>query len=228
MKITWLGQAGLLFEREGLSLMLDPYLSDSVAKVDPTKARRVPVDDRFFALTPDLLLFTHDHLDHYDPETAPRFFAKTDKCIMVLAPTTAWEKARACGGGHNYVEMSRHAQWTANGVRITAVKAAHSDPYALGYVLEDLVEGKTYYVTGDTLYNSEIFADLPHHIDVVFCPINGVGNNMNAADAVRFCKQTGAKVAVPVHFGMFDDLDPAALFALENRVIPVLYKEIKF
>ena len=85
-------------------------------------------------------------------------------------------------------------------------------------------KGKTYYVTGDTLYNSEIFDDLPHHIDVVFCPINGVGNNMNAADAVRFCKQTGAKVAVPVHFGMFDDIDPAGL-KVAHCVIPRLYEE---
>ena len=32
MKITWLGQAGLLLEGEGLSVMIDPYLSDSVEK----------------------------------------------------------------------------------------------------------------------------------------------------------------------------------------------------
>ena len=49
---------------------------------------------------------------------------------------------------------------------------------------------------------------------------------MNAADAVRFCKQTGAKIAVPIHFGMFDELDPVALFLLDNRVIPTLYREI--
>ena len=227
MKITWLGQAGLLFEREGLTLMIDPYLSNSVVKVNPKNDRRVPVDERFFEITPDLLLFTHDHLDHYDPETAPRFFAKRDKKITVLAPTTAYEKARAFGGDHNYVEMAPRCEWTANGMRITAVKAAHSDPYALGYVLEDLLEGKTYYVTGDTLYHRDIFADLPREIDAVFCPINGVGNNMNAADAMRFCAKTGARRAVPLHFGMFDALDPHELFLLENRVIPTLYEEIK-
>ena len=227
MKITWLGQAGLLFEREGLSLMIDPYLSNSVEKVNPAYYRRAPIDERFFDLTPDIFCVTHDHLDHYDPETAPRFFARTDKKMTVLAPTTAWNKARACGGGHNYVEMTRHCEWTQNGMRITAVKAAHSDPYALGYVLTDLVEEKTYYVTGDTLYNSEILDDLPADIDAVFCPINGVGNNMNAADAVRFCEKTGAKTAVPLHFGLFDELDPTALFLLDNRVIPTLYGEIK-
>ena len=111
-------------------------------------------------------------------------------------------------------------------MRITAVKAAHSDPYALGYVLEDLLEGKTYYVTGDTLYNRDIFADLPPRIDAVFCPINGVGNNMNITDAARFCERTGAWCAVPLHFGMFDAIDPQ-LFACDNRVIPRIYEEIE-
>ena len=31
MKITWLGQAGLLFETEGMRIVVDPYLSNSVA-----------------------------------------------------------------------------------------------------------------------------------------------------------------------------------------------------
>ncbi len=226
MKITWLGQAGLLFERDGIAVMIDPYLSDSVVKVEPKNYRRVPVAEQFFDVTPDVLIFTHDHLDHYDPETAPRFFAKKDKRITVLAPTTAWNKARAHGNGHNYVEFLRHTEWTEYGFRFTAVKAAHSDPYAFGVVIEDLVENKTYYVTGDTLYNSEIFADLPERIDAVFFPINGVGNNMNMTDAARFSAMTGAKFAVPLHFGMFDELDPTG-FKAENRVIPTVYEEIK-
>lgn len=35
MRITWLGQAGLLFETGGLKIVVDPYLSDSVAKLQP-------------------------------------------------------------------------------------------------------------------------------------------------------------------------------------------------
>ena len=77
MKITWLGQAGLLFECGGVSIMIDPYLSDYVAKVEPQNVRRVPVDERFFDVDPDVMIFTHDHIDHYDPETAPVFFKKS-------------------------------------------------------------------------------------------------------------------------------------------------------
>ena len=35
MKVTYLGQAGLLFEKRGFKIMIDPYLSDSVEKINP-------------------------------------------------------------------------------------------------------------------------------------------------------------------------------------------------
>ena len=225
MKITWLGQAGLLLDNGSLRVMIDPYLSDSVGKLDPKKSRRVPVAEEIFDICPDVMLFTHDHLDHYDPETAPRFFAKTEKAMTVLSPTSVWQKARTHGGPHNYVEFNRHTQWTEGDLRFSAVKAAHSDPFAIGVVIEDLSEGRVYYVTGDTLYNSEIFSDLPAEIDVILLPVNGVGNNMNMADGARFARETGAETVVPLHFGMFDDLNPVD-FSCENRVIPELWKEI--
>ena len=68
MRCIWLGQAGLLFEFDGMKVMVDPYLSDSVAKVNPLNSRRVAVDERFFDIRPDILILTHDHLDHTDPE----------------------------------------------------------------------------------------------------------------------------------------------------------------
>ncbi len=226
MKITWLGQAGLLFESQRTTVMIDPYLSDSVGKGNPALARRVPVDERFFDLCPDVMLFTHDHLDHYDPETAPRFFEKADKSMTVLCPSSVWQKARTHGGGHNYVQFDRHTQWTEGDLRFTAVKATHSDPYAIGVLLEDLSEGKVYYVTGDTLYNSEIFSDLPERIDVIFLPVNGAGNNLNMTDGARLVKESGARIAVPFHCGLFDALDLSS-FPFEPKIIPNFYKEIE-
>ena len=225
MKVTWLGQAGLLFDNGRTKIMVDPYLSNSVAKVNPLNDRRVPIDESLFEITPDVMIFTHDHLDHYDPETAPRFLTKQGR-MTVLAPSSVWQKARQYGGGHNYVEFDRHTEWSEHGFRFSAVKAAHSDAYAIGVVIEDLSEGKVYYVTGDTLYNTEIFEDLPEKIDAVFLPVNGVGNNMNAIDALRFAERTGAKHAVPIHVGMFDELSPE-IFEAENRLILKLYETVE-
>lgn len=224
MKITWIGQAGLLLDNGKTKIMIDPYLSDCVAKVHASNYRRVPIKEALFDIEPDVMIFTHDHLDHYDPETAPRFLTKQSKQMTVLCPSSVWQKARRHGCGHNYVEFNRHTEWTERGFRFSAVWAAHSDPFAIGVIIEDLTDGRKYYITGDTLYNSEIFADLPKDIDLVFLPINGVGNNMNEVDAVRFFKKSGARAAVPYHVGMFDEKSPE-LFDADNRVILEIYKE---
>ena len=60
MKITWIGQAGLYIEAEGLKILVDPYLSDSVGKVNPKNARRVAVDEAFLAIEPDVIVCTHN------------------------------------------------------------------------------------------------------------------------------------------------------------------------
>ena len=143
--------------------------------------------------------------------------------MTVLCPSSVWQKARTYGGEHNYVQFNRYTEWTEAGFRFTAVKAEHSDVYAIGVVIEELATHKTYYITGDTLYSREIFSDLPKGIDVVFLPVNGVGNNMNAADAERFVRDCGAKKAVPYHVGMFDTLSPE-IFKGKNREILEIYK----
>ena len=80
MKVTWLGQAGLLVKAGGLVIMIDPYLSNSVGK-----PRHTPIDESVFAVKPHVMVFTHDHLDHYDPDTVPRFLGEGSDCT-VLAP----------------------------------------------------------------------------------------------------------------------------------------------
>ncbi len=219
MKITWLGQAGLLFEADGKKIMVDPYLSNSCGKINPKSNRRVPVDEKFLKMKPDIIILTHDHLDHTDPETLEHYLCGSE-CVLVLASYNAWQIARTIGNGNNYVNFNRHTQWTEGNLKFTAVKADHSDLCAIGVIIDD--GEKKYYVTGDSLYNTEIFEDLPDDIEAVFLPVNGVGNNFNMADARRFAKDCGAKKAVPLHVGLFDDKKPEGF-----EIVPEFYKEIK-
>lgn len=221
MKVTWLGQAGLYLQIGGLKIIIDPYLSDSVGKIDLIKSRRVPVDESFFDVEPDVLLFTHDHLDHYDSESAERFLEQ-EKGFLVLAPGTCWQKARAMGGKHNYVLFDAGTEWTQGNVKFTAVSAVHSDPFAIGILME--CEGKTVYITGDTLYSRKLLSELPASVDVIFLPINGAGNNMNMIDAARLVKDSHAKLAIPIHVGMMDAMDPHE-FPCQNKRVLTVYKE---
>ena len=224
MKITYLGQAGFLFEKDGFKIMIDPYLSNSVVKVNPKNFRRLPVKEELFEIKPDVMIFTHNHLDHYDPETAPRFIT-SETSITVLSPVSVWDEVRKLGGSNNYIQFNRHTTWTENGIKFTAVKAEHSDPYAIGVIIDD--GEKKYYITGDTLYNEDVFTDIPKDIYAAFVPVNGVGNNMNMVDGKRFCEKIKPKFAVPVHCGMFDELD-SSNFEYKNKVIPKIYEEVIF
>jgi len=225
MKITWLGQAGLMMETGGKTILIDPYLSDNVKNFEPKNYRRVPVDEHFLQIKPDVIIITHNHLDHLDKETL-KYYLTEDATSLVLAPNGGWQEIRKFGGSSNYVLFNNGTTWTQDQVVFRAVKAEHSDAYAIGAIIS--AEGENYYITGDTLYSEDVFKSLPDMpLKAVFLPINGVGNNMNATDAAAFAKRTGAKFAVPIHVGMFDSIDPN-VFAAENKVIPEIYREIKF
>ena len=171
-----------------------------------------------------MIVLTHDHLDHTDPDTLKHYLSE-NTAVCVLASGNAWDKVRRAFGGikNNYVQFNHGAEWTEKGVRFKAVYAEHSDDCAIGVLIK--ADGKTYYVTGDTLYNEQIFDDLPEHIDYVFLPVNGVGNNMNMEDSRRFCERIDA-VAIPMHCGLFDEKNMND-FAYANKVVPQFYKEIK-
>lgn len=224
MKITWLGQAGLLFETQGKKILIDPYLSNSVVKIEPQNYRRVPVDERFLQITPDMVVITHNHADHLDKETLCHYLSQ-DSSVTVLAPSGAWQEVRKFGGRkNNYILFNNGTTWTEDFAQFRAVKAEHSDENAIGVIIS--AEDKNYYITGDTLYSEKVFESLPKiKFDAVFLPINGKGNNMNMQDAARFCERLKTR-AVPLHFGMFDAINPSA-FSYENKIIPVCYGEIK-
>lgn len=224
MKIIWLGQAGFLLDTEGVRILIDPYLSESCKALNANNYRRMPINEEYLKIDPDVIVLTHDHLDHTDPDTLKNYLA-TDREITVLAPRSAFYKVRSFGGKHNYIQFDRHTEWTQGAVRFSAVKAVHSDESAIGVIIE--AEGKKYYHTGDTLYSTDIFADIPEDIYALFVVINGKGNNMNMTDAERFASKVGAKYAVPMHWGLHDELYPED-FKHENVVIPEIYEEIIF
>ena len=228
MNVTWLTHSGLVFKNERLTVLVDPYLSDSLGEKCDKMKRRVPVDESFFDLSPDVILITHSHPDHLDVATLERFFNKSEKEITVLANASAYEKLVALCCNHNLVLLSPHSVWSEGGVTFYSVKAEHSERDAVGFILDDAE--KTYYVSGDTLYNFEVIDDcldlVEDGVDYAFLPINGKHNNMNAKDAADFAYELGAKMAVPMHYGLFDDVDPCD-FDFDDRLLLTPYEEVE-
>ena len=227
MKITWLGQGGVLLRNDRITVIADPYFSDSVGKINPAKKRRYDVPDEYFDLKPDVILITHEHMDHLDTETL-KVLLNCDRCVTVLAPEAAYNKLSCLGGNHNYVLLSPHSVWNEKGVTFYSVKAEHSDRTAAGFILDD--GDKTYYISGDTLYNFDVIDDVldlvEDGVDVAFLPINGRGNNMNAKDAADFAYEIGARRAVPVHYGLVDNISPDE-FDFDDALILSPFEEVE-
>lgn len=228
MKVTWLAQSGILFENSKLKIMIDPYFSDAVAEKYPEKKRKFAVPEEYYSVNPDVILVTHEHVDHLDMETLGKILENSDKSVTLLCSESAYNKAVTLGGNHNYVLLSPHSVWSVNGVTFYSVRAEHTDRTAVGFIIDD---GKqTYYVSGDTLYNYEVIDDVldlaPDGVDYAFLPINGRGNNMNARDAADFAYEIGAKCAIPTHYGLVDDITPEE-FDFDDRLILEPFKEVK-
>ena len=228
MKVTWLTQNGFLFENSRLKIMVDPYLTDSLGEIKPDKKRRIPVDESYFNASPDVVLVTHNHIDHLDIKTIEKVAESAEKPILFLCSESAYNKLCELGGEHNVVLLAPHSVWSEKGVTFYSVRAEHSDRNAVGFIIDD---GKqTFYVSGDTLYNYEVIDDVldlaPDGVDYAFLPINGKGNNMNARDAADFAYEIGAKCAVPVHYGTTDDLTPDE-FDFDDKMILTPFVETK-
>ena len=208
MKVTWLGQSGFLFENSKLKIMVDPYFSDALGEKYPEKKRRFDVPTEYFDINPDVILVTHEHVDHLDMKTLGKILENSDKAVTFLCSESAYKKAVTLGGNHNYVLLSPHSVWSISGVTFYSVRAEHTDRTAVGFIIDDVLDLA------------------PDGVDYAFLPINGRGNNMNARDAADFAYEIGAKCAIPTHYGLVDDITPEE-FDFDDRLILEPFKEVK-
>lgn len=90
MKLTWLGQAGyLLRTSSGLTIMIDPYMSDSLLEAAGEGYRReVPVDEDILNMKLDVMIITHPHGDHMDFGTLDVIFKNNPDMYVLSAYKT--------------------------------------------------------------------------------------------------------------------------------------------
>ena len=224
--LWWLGQAGFILSCKGVRVVIDPYLSDSLAikyrgqefphqrmmppPVEPEELRGV-----------DWVFCTHAHSDHMDPGTLP-VLAKNNRDCRFLVPRAEAANAVARGvpnerlvliDGHERMELG-------GGLSVEALPAAHEELERddqgcfrfLGYCLR--MGGVIFYHSGDCVP----YAGLAYRLaqmgpDVALLPVNGrdeyrrsrrVPGNFTIAEAIALCKQSAVPVLFAHHWGMFD------------------------
>jgi L-ascorbate metabolism protein UlaG (beta-lactamase superfamily) len=178
-RFTWFRQAALRWAGDGRTVYIDPW--------------GTPPD----APSADLILITHAHFDHFQPEEIERLSTPATK---VAAPH---DVARELGGDVTPVAPGESHE--VAGVRFTTVPAYNTREEALefhpwanrwvGYVLE--LEGRAYYHAGDTDHAPELDEI---RTDVAFVPIGGY-YTMDAVEAGGLVRAIAPGLAVPMHYG---------------------------
>jgi L-ascorbate metabolism protein UlaG (beta-lactamase superfamily) len=221
LHITWLGQSGYLLEGAGQRLVLDPYFSDAVERLQGLR-RLLPPPCPVAELQPDALLITHDHLDHFDAETVAAIMQSAPSCKLI-GPSSVMKHAGQLGlAAARLTPLASGEPVRLGSITITATPARHSDPSSVGLLVQ--VENIWLWFSGDTLYFPELAPQVLHLAgrppDIACVCINGKLNNMSAAEAVQLMARLQPRLAVPAHYGMFAEntADPGEFVAACARL----------
>jgi L-ascorbate metabolism protein UlaG (beta-lactamase superfamily) len=208
--LTWLGQGGYALNIAGQTLYFDPYMSDMVGKKEGLQ-RLVPPPIEPAEARPDVYLATHDHMDHLDTDFIRQIDCAGVRFICPESCKTAL-LALECGIEESQITVvNRGDVLDLDGFSLRAIYVDHT-PDSVGFVIT--VQGLTVYFTGDTLYGEAVGEGV--NAGIICCCVNGKWGNMNAEEAVQVALRSGAKLAIPNHYGMFaaNTVDPAGFCAM--------------
>ncbi len=211
----WLGQIGYAIKLAGRIIYIDAYLCHEETRVHPPVIEKELIDNA------DIVVGTHDHLDHIDYETWQAIAANCPDAVFVcpqyvvgkLSAQLGIPIERFCGiNDGDVVEVK--------GIKFTGIAGAHEKldydaltglyPY-MAYGIE--AEGICLFHAGDTcIYEGfETKVRKLGKIHAAFVPINGRDSykythrspgNMTWQEAVDLCGNLEPDLAVPAHYDM--------------------------
>jgi L-ascorbate 6-phosphate lactonase len=202
--LWWLGQAGFAFKTPaGRIVYADPYLSDAVQRLHGFKRLSLaPIAAE--EVEADLVVLTHEHTDHLDPDAVPVIARRNPRCRFA-GPAGCTEGLEQSGvPAERRILLEPGRVYDLEGVVVHAVAADHGDysPSALTLLLD--FAGVRVMLTGDTSLRLGLFRPLMDlRPDLVLPCINGVFGNMNHIDAARLVQEARPRYAIPCHYWTF-------------------------
>ncbi|GAB1583689.1 MBL fold metallo-hydrolase [Phyllobacterium phragmitis] len=223
----WLGQAGFVVDIAGRRLVIDPYLSDSLAMKYrgtryPHQRMMPPPIEPAELIGVDYALCTHAHTDHMDPGTLPALFA-ANPAATLIAPravrAAALERSGLPESRIRFVDAGE-ALDLGDDLRVIPTRAAHEtierDMHGNHRFLGFLIKGPdvTLWHSGDTIpFDGQVEEVSPHRPDIALLPVNGrrpelssqgVPGNLTLSEAVELTRAIGASSMIAHHYGLFD------------------------
>ena len=224
LRIWWIGQEGFVIKSSRLIVYIDPYLSDYCERI----TRGKPNEHVLITQPPlqpedvdhaNLVLCTHDHADHLDPDGIP-VIARRSPRARFLVPRSALETMLRLGVSRERIHtLAGNDQKILGDLQVYALPAMHEQfdrhpehgfPY-LSYILK--LEGLGVLHAGDTIpYEGQVQRVSAHQIDLALLPINGRDDfrhslafegNFTFEEAVSFAMAIRAGLTIPMHYDKF-------------------------
>lgn len=177
-------QSCILLEEQGRRLLIDPGdMSFFEKKILPEDVGGV-----------DVIVFTHRHRDHFDPEILKSILSL--RAAVILSHEEIGEKLKESGIPHTLITTGETK--TIGGFTIEAIEAPHGPswkmpPYNLGFKIDNI-----FFHPGDCVSLENV------ETRVLALPI--FGSWMRFPEAVSFAKRVKPKYVVPIHDALIKDV----------------------
>lgn len=248
--VYWLGQAGFWIDTGAYRVLIDPYLSDSLAKkyagqVNDHKRLMSPPITVDQLPMPDIVLVTHAHTDHMDPETLGPLVQRFPNLPFVIPRAERDTAQKRIGQNAKLLSVTDGEIFSPlPGLDIHVFPAAHEtlqrdqegDAVFLGYGIE--ANGLKLYHSGNSIPFDGIENLLRRFApDVALLPVNGrdeqrlasgIPGNFTLEEAINLCKDVGIGWMIPHHFGMFafNTISEAAIDDATTVTFPTIVKPV--
>ncbi len=220
--IWWLGQSGFFIKSPQASVLMDPYLSDSLTqKYQETPRPHVRMTE--LCISPaqlpvvHILTSSHNHTDHLDAETLNSIRGSNHAVEMIIPEANRSFVAQRLESPVGWpIGLNDGESCEVRGIRFHGIAAAHNhvdrDSHGrsknLGYVV-DFGSIRLYH-SGDTMLFPGMEELLrPFEVDIALLPINGdrpergVAGNLRGDEAAQLAHAISARLVVPCHYDMF-------------------------
>lgn len=245
--VTWFGHSAFLIELDGLTVLIDPMLTDVPSPV-PFGAKRFPykeaivIDDIPHV---DVMILSHDHYDHLDRKSILSLKDRVDHYVTALGVGShlqSWGVAQ-----EDITELDWWESTSWKGLELVAAPARHFsgrglfDRYATQWASWVIrTEHHNVYFSGDGGYG-EHFTEIgekygPFHFAMLECgQYNEAWSqiHMMPEESVQAGQDVRAAVTMPIHWGAFRLAnhawdEPIVRYAREadKRGIPFVHPQV--
>jgi L-ascorbate metabolism protein UlaG (beta-lactamase superfamily) len=207
-------------------LLIDPYLSDSLAlkyagkPLSHIRLMEPPMQPEDLSRL-DFVLCTHRHGDHMDPETIKRIGEKHSECRFVVpAPEREYALSLGIPPDRLIGAVTEEQIALASDITLLPLPAAHEEfkqdalgrHHYVGFLLS--AANHRIYHSGDSI-PFEGLANRLRELDceIALLPVNGrdefrksqgIPGNFTIEEAIQLCTEAHIKTMIAHHYGMFE------------------------